>query len=442
MTIRSQQQLAPGQLFTRRYGTRVGIVGGSMGAYNVIQTADTLDYDNRGILVAANMRMGSPMRLINYAVAGATSAQVVANQLPSLQQGAYEYVAVFTGGNDLLGGVPVATTFANIQTIVQKILSVGAIPILFTIPPYSNSVLTDAQRSAQTQLNQLILTYPYVYRNVLAFDLFAEYINPTSTTNAYKTNYTYDNIHPSWRGNHAASINLATWLQASAGIQPRTLSVTSVVDTWTVCGATYASGVNLCDPGVSFVQGTSGTTGNLNATTCAFSGSAPGNSATDRLNIFADSLGTAGMQCAISTGTASDGVPYVDFAVTTTAAGQYIAVVAQSLLSRATEGKWYESEVSAQIIGGSVRPTEVCLINSFDSTQAKRSSIGFAQAGTQPQGVMTDATLTLITPRKQFFAAQHNSLQPILRVKFVNNGTCTIRMRQMGLIGYDTETGN
>lgn len=440
--IRSQTQALPGQVFTRRYGTRVGIVGGSMGAYNVIQTADTLDYDNRGILVAANMRMGCPMRLINLAVAGATSQNVVDLQLPSLVNGAYEYVAVFTGGNDLLAGVPVATTFANIKTIVQAILASGAIPILFTIPPYSNSVLTDAQRSAQTQLNQLILTYPYVFRNVLAFDLFAELINPTSTTNAYKTNFTYDNIHPSWRGTYAASINLATWLQSSAGIQPRTLSVTSIVDTWTVCGAAFASGINICDPGISFLSGIVGTTGNLNGTPCTFAGNIPGVSATDRLNVFADSLGTVGMGCTVSTGTASDGVPYVDFATTTTAAGQYIAIVGQTMLARATEGKWYESEVSAQIIGGTVRPTEVCLINSFDASQSKRTSTGFAQVGTQPQGVMTDATLSLITPRKQFFAAQHNALQPILRVKFVNNGTCTIRMRQMGQIAYNTETGD
>ncbi len=439
ITLNPRFAAAGQDIVAKKTSARVAIIGGSIGDYHVIQSADAIDYDNRGLLVLASMRMGCPLRLFDFAAAGVTAQAVVQNQLPQLVPGAYDYVAIFTGGNDILGGVDPAVTFDYVKIMVNYAKRIGAIPLLFTVPPYSAGALSTAQVGAQGQLNQMYLTLDDVDGGVFVYDAYSDLINPTSTTNAYKANFSYDNVHPALRGTWAASVGIATWLQTVVGIPARTPSVVSITDTWTAAGATHRPGCNLLDPGASFMQGSSGITGNLGSQNCTFTltNPVPGNSASDRLEVYANAGSTAGMACTVTVGTDTDGQPFLSLALTITAAGQYIAIGVPSVHARAVDGAWYKAEAVLQVIGGSIRPSEVCHFLTMSADNAKRASVGWGTvAGLQ--GVSTDATLLCVTPRKQY-AAANAFLKSFSRITFLNTGTCTIRLKQPAIIAYESE---
>lgn len=425
---------------------RIATIGGSMAAYHVNQTSDVYDLENRGILNMVNTRMGCPFDLVTFGVAGKTSAEVVSEQLPLLQPGQYDYVAVFVGGNDILNSVSFNTLWTNYQAIVNHVLQIGAIPLLFTNPPYANGALTAAQLRTQWQFRDKIMRWQSVYGTAYSFDLHAQYVNKTSTTSAWLTNYTYDNIHPSGRGNHEASIAVREWFRTVLGIADRDPSVRSILDNWSDSGSVYGYGVNLLGRGASFMQGSSGTTANLTANPCTFTTTnpVPGQSATDRIELVANSANVSGMACTVTVGTESTGESFLQLALTISAAGQQMYIRAPSVHANAVDGDWYEVEaVVSYANGGSVRPTEVCAMVNMDSVANsinKRASIGFAVAGTQPQGFSSDGVPVLRTPRKQYATALGH-LAPVIRLTFQNTGTCTIRIRQLALRGYASQFG-
>jgi hypothetical protein len=439
-----RSQTLPARLLPKRYGTRVAVIGGSNGQYNFNVTADLNDMQADGMLTALAMRMGNPFIFTNVAVAGAESDSVIESQLPQLVPDAYDFVVVWVGGNDILSGKTAEYIQDNLTIICDYIVNVlRATPWVMTVPPASGPTATQA--GYLVNLNKWIMRLRKTRKDTCTYDPYSDLIDAISTTNAYRANFTWDGTHTCWRGSHNTAAGMYIYATQSMGIAPLPLSVSGAMDTWSATGGAYFSGVNICDSGVSQLRGTSGTANNVNSTNpCIYTltNNVPGNSAADKLELWADSLGQAGMACTVSVGTdTADGQPYLQLAVTIGAAGQYLALYPTDLIARGTEGKYYSAECSVQFnIAGTVRPSEVALMANMSNTYIKRAAIGIAPPGHQPQGVMTDAVLLLRTPRKQWLSAAHNRLQPLLRVAWVNPGTCTIRIKQMALIGYDSET--
>lgn len=161
----------------------------------------TLQHRNneRNWVATANALMGWPIdKIYNAAVSGTTSAQCLSTfsrDVPGLTP---DIVVIQTGTNDVYTDVAIATTQSNLRAIVAAVFAQGARPLLCTIPPRSDATATAARIAVANNLNAWIRYYAQTTPGVAFFDTFTYLVNPTSSTNAYITNYgASDNIHPS-----------------------------------------------------------------------------------------------------------------------------------------------------------------------------------------------------------------------------------------------------
>lgn len=153
-----------------------------------------------------------PPDLINYclAVSGATSQDVIDNQIPLAQALKASWWSVQCGTNDLtlLAGSTVAQVTARLQTICETGLLSGLKIALWTIVPRNDaqwtafeSSITSAgstiakQKLKQMAINNWIRRYAQETPNIVLIDPYEELVNPASSTGNWLAAYSSDGVH-------------------------------------------------------------------------------------------------------------------------------------------------------------------------------------------------------------------------------------------------------
>jgi lysophospholipase L1-like esterase len=157
----------------------------------------TLPYKFAEILAKSNN-----INLINLAVSGATTKDVIHNQLPSAIKENPDYITLFIGVNDLHNLTSASEYLQNMETMIDELKnSTKAKVVLINlpflgsdkiiIPPYNS--LIDAQT---LEFNKILEGLAKKY-NLTLVDLY------TPTKNIYSKNevfYSEDQFHPSGKG--------------------------------------------------------------------------------------------------------------------------------------------------------------------------------------------------------------------------------------------------
>jgi lysophospholipase L1-like esterase len=126
------------------------------------------------------------------ATVGFTTAQMIATHLPTVLLSNWDYCIIGEVTNDLGNGVAIATTRANVTTMVDALFGAGILPILTTVPP-NDSYTSGAGLTWITQYNEWVKRYARDL-GVPLVDYHSVLVNPS--TNAYVTGYTSDGTHP------------------------------------------------------------------------------------------------------------------------------------------------------------------------------------------------------------------------------------------------------
>jgi len=130
----------------------------------------------------------------NAGVAGNTSAQMLARFDSDVTPYAPSAVVLMAGTNDIGNSVTFATYQSNILAILQKIRSIGATPILCTIPCNDDVATRQPRISVWNQwLRRLALS-----EGAAIFDAYAVLVDPTN--GHYLASYYSDGTHPNFAG--------------------------------------------------------------------------------------------------------------------------------------------------------------------------------------------------------------------------------------------------
>lgn len=132
------------------------------------------------------------------ATSGYTTAQMVSTHLPQVLLTNWDYCIVGEATNDLLTGVAIATTKANLTTIINALLAKGITPILSTTPP-QDSNKTGAGLTWLTQLNEWIKAQARTLR-IPIVDYHTALVDPVSNGYVASPSYTTDGTHPNANG--------------------------------------------------------------------------------------------------------------------------------------------------------------------------------------------------------------------------------------------------
>lgn len=198
----------------------------------------------------SNQRIVSPQAL-NFCVSGDTTNMLLARMGPILASGAAD-IYVMIGTNDV-GAVSLATTQANIRSIVTQFLGTGARVHLSTVLP--RQLVSATSRAQLLAINNFIRSLQGTYSRLYIFDPFLQYVDPVATDMAPRTSYAYDGLHPTTLGayyamqSYVAQIN-QQYVQFGS---PAMATATDVFD------ATNNFGGNLVANGI--MSGTGGTNG-------------------------------------------------------------------------------------------------------------------------------------------------------------------------------------
>lgn len=155
----------------------------------------------------------------NAGVSGNTTTQMLARFATDVTPYAPDIVAILGGTNDIAQSVALDTTKTNLVAIIAACRSIGALPVLCTLPP--SELTSPVNRKQQTlALNAWIRAYGAANR-IDVVDFYSVLTEPT--TGLYKTNYgNADKMHPLEKGNAAMGSLFATQLanRVPLGVAP------------------------------------------------------------------------------------------------------------------------------------------------------------------------------------------------------------------------------
>ena len=154
----------------------------------------------------------------SWASPGWTTAMMLSMQLsPALASNA-AVISVLGGTNDVLQAVDIATTQANLTSLVTGILANNQIPIMCTLPPCN--VFTAAQAAQAQALNNWIRGFA-AQQGVPLADFNLVLTDPT--TGLYNAGMQGDGTHPSSAGAYAMGMAFANALNSLGGSAPSAL---------------------------------------------------------------------------------------------------------------------------------------------------------------------------------------------------------------------------
>ena len=179
--------------------------GGGAGGYSGNGGVGADDYQNTfPFYYAQNLTKNySIVKLINLGVPGATTRDLIKDQLPKVLKEKPQYVTILIGINDLHNFINLKEFEENYNKIVSEIREkTGANITLFTIPylgsnkivffPY-NVVLDLKTREYNNSIKGICVT-----KNFKCIDLYKASVSDTFIKDS--TNYSIDNFHPSSKG--------------------------------------------------------------------------------------------------------------------------------------------------------------------------------------------------------------------------------------------------
>ena len=175
-------------------GNAVTAIGDSITAYN----GDGVRWNGKGWLNQACVITDSRFKqLFHSATPGYTSAQVLAESLPTLLARSVkpDYCFVLVGTNDQGTGVPYATTFSNITKIYDDLLNADIIPIACTVPPRNNPTPTAATNMLR---HNTWIRKTAAERGLALVDFYNALVDPA--TGNYKSGLNADDVHPTEAG--------------------------------------------------------------------------------------------------------------------------------------------------------------------------------------------------------------------------------------------------
>jgi lysophospholipase L1-like esterase len=110
-----------------------------------------------------------------------------------------DIVAFCMGTNDIYADATDVTVFNRIKAITDKILNYGISVFLHTIPPSGPSApsYTIARTATLMRVNQMIRQYARRTKGVVLIDTFSLWVDPSSATADWRTDYSADDVHPS-----------------------------------------------------------------------------------------------------------------------------------------------------------------------------------------------------------------------------------------------------
>jgi lysophospholipase L1-like esterase len=152
---------------------------------------------------------------MNQAHSGYLAADCYQKMTRAMNLGA-NVVMVCVGTNDIAYNRTVASTIADIKTLVGMGLTRGARVLLWTIRPYaapsSAPSITAAMRNAVDAVNAELRLYAAATAGVTLFDAYAVYVDPAVPQQA-RANWLDDHVHQSSFGAQEAGKSLASLLQ-------------------------------------------------------------------------------------------------------------------------------------------------------------------------------------------------------------------------------------
>lgn len=175
----------------RVVGPRLVALGDSITAGSV-GGASNSGYQQQGISfdAIAGLVAGNVVRFIhNAGVAGNTTTQIVARYATDVTPFAPNVVLILGGTNDMssTSGISLATSEANIKTLVANTLAINATPILATIPPKIISSTVGATELARLMTFNAWLRAYAAKNNYPLVDLFAKLVD--AQTASYQASY-------------------------------------------------------------------------------------------------------------------------------------------------------------------------------------------------------------------------------------------------------------
>lgn len=149
-----------------------------------------------------NALLGDRFNITNAGVSGNTTTQMLARFDTDVTPYKPRVVFILGGINDISAGTSSATTLANLNAIVAKVQTIGAIPVIWTVPLSPSVIATTAKGQILYEINQGIRSLQGV--TALVADGFESWVSNTNTT-APGTNATgmclaSDTLHPTAKG--------------------------------------------------------------------------------------------------------------------------------------------------------------------------------------------------------------------------------------------------
>lgn len=142
------------------------------------------------------MFSGGRATVINAGIAGNTTAQMLARFDTDVTPHKPSFVALLGGTNDIGQSRSFADWSADVRSIVGKIRTIGAVPVLGTIPPNNDG----ARRQAITHFNAWLRSYAEA-EGLTVINFYALLADPATAN--FKTAYNNDGTHPNSAGQAA-----------------------------------------------------------------------------------------------------------------------------------------------------------------------------------------------------------------------------------------------
>lgn len=225
---------------TRVVDPRLVVWGDSITAGALAGSSSSpIQQQGAGFSQLAAVLAGNSVKLVhNAGVSGNTSTQILARFSTDVAPFNPDVVSLLAGTNDIssTSGITLAQSKANIVACVQAILSIGALPILGTIPPKGPSSTNGATEfTRELQLNNWLRSY-CSRNNLILIDYYASLVNPAS--GSYQANYTMN-----FGGATGGTITFTVATQVIGGVRQPWAATNATVNTTTASlgfGATAA----------------------------------------------------------------------------------------------------------------------------------------------------------------------------------------------------------
>lgn len=156
---------------------------------------------------------GWPCQLLNVGGhSGWRTDQVIPYFKADVEAYAPGRVVIAIGVNNIIQGITLSATIADLQTMIDLCRSIGAEPAICTVAPGESFAATTALRDAWQRQNQAVRAL-CASQNIDCIEWEDAYLDPASANSAPLSGYTDGAVHPNNRGAMMLGQRFASWLR-------------------------------------------------------------------------------------------------------------------------------------------------------------------------------------------------------------------------------------